>query len=340
MRGMSRFGGICLAILLAAGGWNSQSMSVQASAARVSLQASADQLVVGDFFYIVITVSADEEMSGFEGYFSYDQSVMRFVTGGSVSSGNDDEIHIKDTGRETGDTKLKYSIRCQARRAGSSVIALKEPYAVYAAEDGEEMSVGSGSIELEVISKKKAAKLKRLQEQAESSASPVPSGELPGDQRAQAVPSGEISSDMPRGTADIASPEPAAGDEHSMDGVDVLLPEETAEEAQETPASTEFAEASGTGLTRNTCIVILCLAVAGLVMIAILSAGIWRRARDEEDWSEEEWETSLEEEAPGEENGELQEQEQNTDTKFEEETESIEEIERRLEEKRQWLRKE
>ena len=43
--------------------------TAQAAMAQISLQKSADEIVKSDIFYVVITVAADEEITGFDGYF-------------------------------------------------------------------------------------------------------------------------------------------------------------------------------------------------------------------------------------------------------------------------------
>ena len=97
----------------------------QAAVAQITIQKSQQDIVKGDVFYVIVTVTSDEEINGFEGYFSYNQNVMQFITGGSIASGNDDEIHIKDLDRDTGTQKIKYSLQFRARKAGASSVALK-----------------------------------------------------------------------------------------------------------------------------------------------------------------------------------------------------------------------
>ena len=89
--------------------------TAQAAMAQISLQKSADEIVKSDIFYVVITVAADEEITGFDGYFSYDQDIMQYITGGSVSSGNDDEIHVKDLDRETRSEERRVGKECRSR---------------------------------------------------------------------------------------------------------------------------------------------------------------------------------------------------------------------------------
>ena len=128
--------------------------TAQAAMAQISLQKSADEIVKSDIFYVVITVAADEEITGFDGYFSYDQDIMQYITGGSVSSGNDDEIHVKDLDRETGTRKIKYSLQFRARKAGNCTVALKKCKKIQTADGSAKMSIGSASLGIQVLSRK------------------------------------------------------------------------------------------------------------------------------------------------------------------------------------------
>lgn len=132
----------------------SDSKSVQAASASVSVMVKDNSVVKGDAVYVIITVDSSDEIGGFKGYFSYDNSVLRYVTGGSVISGNDDEFLVSDTDRETGTHKIKYVVKFIARAAGSTAIELKRPYAVYSYDDNQtEMSVSY--IPLNIVVKKK-----------------------------------------------------------------------------------------------------------------------------------------------------------------------------------------
>lgn len=126
----------------------------QAASASVSVTAKNNSVVKGEAVYVIITVNSSDEIGGFKGYFSYDNSVLRYVTGGSVISGNDDEFLISDTDREIGTHKIKYVVKFIARATGSTSIELKRPYAVYSYSDNQtEMSVSN--IPLNIVVKKK-----------------------------------------------------------------------------------------------------------------------------------------------------------------------------------------
>lgn len=133
--------------------------NVQASSASVDVMANSSNITKGDTVYVIITITSQDEIGGFKGYFSYDNSVLKYVTGGSVISGNDDEFLITDTDRESGTNRLKYAVKFTARASGNTTIMLKRPYAVYSSgDDKKEMSVSYSPLNIVVNPKKQKPK--------------------------------------------------------------------------------------------------------------------------------------------------------------------------------------
>lgn len=305
--------------------------TAQAAMAQISLQKSADEIVKSDIFYVVITVAADEEITGFDGFFSYDQDIMQYITGGSVASGNDDEIHVKDLDRETGTKKIKYSLQFRARKAGNCTVALKKCRKIQTADGSAKMSIGSASLGIQVLSRKEY-KARHTEAPFPADASDNP--ESPASDTDESIQTGDIGGDEP--TAEAAgTQEPPDQGITSETGMATGQPDQGMMQENssttEPPAATASAlpgDARNTqgflGLTKGICIVILCLALAGFVMVMILLRSALKPV---DDWGEDMEDDSTVESEPEED--------------IPEETElSMEEIEKRLEEKRRWLRKE
>ena len=91
--GIRAAGYIILLLLICVCGWESH-----ASADCADIKITTKQQVVskGDTVYVMITVTSTTAMSGFEGFFTYDNTVLQFQTGGSVVYGNDDAFQISD----------------------------------------------------------------------------------------------------------------------------------------------------------------------------------------------------------------------------------------------------
>lgn len=289
----------------------------QAAVAQITIQKSQQDIVKGDVFYVIVTVTSDEEINGFEGYFSYNQNVMQFITGGSIASGNDDEIHIKDLDRDTGTQKIKYSLQFRARKAGTSSVALKRYRQIKKAEQDTRLSVGSASLEIEVISQKEyEAKIKKQEKQQ----APVQAEE---EQVEEATELPEVS--MP---AMNPSDQPLDWTDSGDDAVT-----DAATQPAATSGEAENPEESG-GLTKGICIVILCLAVAGFIIVAALLANTLKEAG-----ADKETEEADPIESP-ERPDQAVEDENRDEMSPADQEKRLNEIEKRLEEKRRWLRKE
>lgn len=303
-------------------GWLWNGNYVQGAMAQISIQKSSDVIVKGDIFYIVVTVASDEEMTGFEGYFSYDQDIMKYITGGSVASGNDNEIHIKDLDREQGTKKIKYSLQFRARKKGDSNVGLKRGYHISTADEDTKFSVGTASVNVQVISQKEYEKTMSQQTGETENAQDI--SEIPEEaspEAASAVPEKTdifAASDVPQTTCPTE---------------DVQKPENIISETKEPEVSDTVPEQpEKKGLTRGTCLVIICLALIGLGMVLILLAGVLRSKEEymeTEDFSESEEDQDT---------GETDDGKKVADQEIQ--IQDLQEIEKRLEEKRRWLRKE
>ncbi len=134
---------LCSASLLSFGS------SAEASSASVTVETKNDKVHVGDTVYVVVTVRSAKAIRGFEGYFAYDHQYLRFESGGGVVHGNDDAFRILDMERAAGSTKLKYSVKFTARKAGGTSITLRKPYNVLE-DDGNntKMSVSHNALNM------------------------------------------------------------------------------------------------------------------------------------------------------------------------------------------------
>ncbi len=303
-------------------GWLWNGNYVQGAMAQISIQKSSDVIVKGDIFYIVVTVASDEEMTGFEGYFSYDQDIMKYITGGSVASGNDNEIHIKDLDREQGTKKIKYSLQFRARKKGDSNVGLKRGYHISTADEDTKFSVGTASVNVQVISRKEYEKTM-----------PQQTGETENAQDISEIPeeaSPEAASAVPEKTDIFVA---SAVPQTTCPTEDVQKPENIVSETKEPEVSDTVPEQpEKKGLTKGTCLVIICLALIGLGMVLILLAGALRSKEEymeTEDFSESEEDQDT---------GETDDGKKVADQEIQ--TQDLQEIEKRLEEKRRWLRKE
>ncbi len=189
----------------------------EASASSASVSISTDSTTVkkGSSFYVVITVSSSELMSGFTASVSYDRDVMQFVTGGSRISGNDDEFTIYDVDSGTQTNKLTYSIKFKAYKNGISVLKLLSPYEAYSAEDGSKLSISYNTLKVRVADKI-----------SESNAKSTPNAKVQNDNDESNTNAGDVNAVQPpniSGNPSSNGNQPGSGG--NMNGDNPAMPE-------------------------------------------------------------------------------------------------------------------
>ncbi len=154
MAGSGRvFLGILFVCFFCIAGWG-RAKTVMAAGASITISTKNSTVEKGDTVYIVVKVSSSEAIKGFEGHFTYNSRVLQFVTGGNITHGNDDSFRINDTQRAAGVSKITYSVKFIARKAGSASVTMRKPYHVYADDDGSsEMSVSYNTLNILVKNK-------------------------------------------------------------------------------------------------------------------------------------------------------------------------------------------
>lgn len=328
MKSWKKIGKILLFFLICFITWQAETCDVDAAGANISIKTDTSTVTKGDIFYVIITVESTEALNGFEGYFSYNQSVMKYVTGGTVSSGNDDEFSISDLNREESSTELKYSIQFKARKAGSSTIALKSPYGVYGVEDSGKMSVASNILNILVVKKPVETPDigSGLSDEKESSEKPKEEGIEPSNTPGY----GDV--DFGKNPEDISkeSMEPVEEPVEEPMEESVEEPVEPTEDVVE-PSQENANPSEETPYEKDTTVIVFLLLFSVCLLIAIIIGLVSMKKQaieEEEQWkAEDAWDEDREEEI-------LEETYNSTN-----EGESLEEIEKRLEKKRYWLRK-
>lgn len=160
--------------------WNT--VRTSAAGANITIHTKNTTVAEGDTVYLLITVESSQGISGFEGYFPYDNRVLQFQTGGSVVYGNDDEFRIVDVERNGTEKQIKYSVKFRARHEGNTTITLKKPYNVFGKDTSEKLSVSYNTLTI-VVKKKESgnhtpaptADAQKLQENQPSAPTESPS---------------------------------------------------------------------------------------------------------------------------------------------------------------------
>lgn len=135
-----------------------QEIDAQASSAAIDFSCSADAIRVGDVISVNLEISADVVPGAFEGYISYNDNVLEYVTGPECMAGGEGILRIMDEGIDAGiQLTRKYVLYFKAVKIGSCDISMRGNPEIYEAEMGYLMSVSSGTLTLDVLPDVKAS---------------------------------------------------------------------------------------------------------------------------------------------------------------------------------------
>ena len=129
----------------------------EASSASLTFSANSQNVRVGDVLEVTLTISADVAPGDFEGYISYDDNRLQYVTGPDCMTGGEGILKIRD--EEPGSTSnvRKYTMYFKAVKIGSCTIAMRGAPEVYEADAGYLMSVSSTDLNVEIQADIKAS---------------------------------------------------------------------------------------------------------------------------------------------------------------------------------------
>ena len=113
-----------------------------AASATITVSTTTEEIHVGDTVEVVLTIKADDAIGDFEGYFSYDDSVLEFYSAAScISQEGAGILKISDIGASKSAQERSYHIIFNAIEKGECKMELYGRPMVYSYADGTEMSV-------------------------------------------------------------------------------------------------------------------------------------------------------------------------------------------------------
>lgn len=142
---------IILALVLACARMVCQpAVRVEAASAKVQLSAQPEEVVQGEYFYVVCNVSAEKKFCDVEMDILYDANMFQFVRGGSKVRGGDGSVRISSTGNDDEVKQRTFSLQFKALEAGTSKFDLGGSMEITNA-DGENFSVSSNMMTVRIL---------------------------------------------------------------------------------------------------------------------------------------------------------------------------------------------
>lgn len=124
--------------------------SVQAASAEVEISADSTEVMVGEDFFVYIRINSDSLFEEFEANLTYDDEILEYTEGASVITGSSGYLKISDFNMDEGTQSRKYTLKFHALKAGVTEISFPQNIMVYEYETGDEMSVSSYDLTIEV----------------------------------------------------------------------------------------------------------------------------------------------------------------------------------------------
>lgn len=137
--------------------WLCQPDYAYAASAALELQCLADEIYKEEQFEVELLVTTDVTLGDFEGYLTYDDSILEYVTGPSCITGGGGMLKIADIGADKTNTPRRYLLRFRAVNQGKAEISFYDTPMVYAYETGLTMSVFSNVLSFQVLPAKDAS---------------------------------------------------------------------------------------------------------------------------------------------------------------------------------------
>lgn len=139
-----------------------QTQYAYAASASLELNCMDEKIYREEEFEVELLITTDVTLGDFEGYLTYDDSVLEYVTGPSCITGGGGMLKIADIGASKTDTTRRYLLRFRAVNQGQAEFSFYDTPMVYAYETGLTMSVFSNILSVHVMPPEDASSNSRL----------------------------------------------------------------------------------------------------------------------------------------------------------------------------------
>jgi hypothetical protein len=135
----------------------------KAQSVSITISTDNNSIIIGEEVLVSIQLTSKSILGDFEAYISYDPDVLEFINDASFIAGGEGLLKVSDINVINQDDTRKYVIKFIAKDIGNSEIGIKDRAVIYDYESGEEMSLSSNRISVQVTAQKEASKNNNLQ---------------------------------------------------------------------------------------------------------------------------------------------------------------------------------
>lgn len=133
------------------------SRSAYAYSAAVTFSPEREEVRVGDEFFVSLEVSADITPGSFEGFISYDSSVLEYMDGPLCISGSEGVLKINDQNSDSSKNTRKYLLYFRASAIGYATFNMLGEPQVYDYDTGLPMPISVSEATVKVLASKEAS---------------------------------------------------------------------------------------------------------------------------------------------------------------------------------------
>lgn len=245
-----------------------RTQAADAASADVTVFTRAEDIHVGDTFYVMISVASEMPISDVELTVPIDSKKLKFTTGGNVATATKSKVTITDIGSDTAETSKIYALGFEAKKKGDFVFHIESPFAVYAydAASDKRVQLSVSSNELPVTILKRGAKTPSPAPSAGAGASPAPS--TPDSSNISGNPDSPVET-KPSGVPDSSAGTKSDGKPEDADGMGTSADASAEPGASLSPSPSSSAETThGGSIWTNILIGIIVVIIAGALIAA------------------------------------------------------------------------
>lgn len=123
-----------------------------AYSASIWFETDIDEIYEGQEFKVYMNVSSDDTLGDFEGFVSYNDSVVEFISGPACVTKDSGNLKVNDKGASASWDTRQYVLTFKALKPGISLIQMIDAPIAYEYSEKQPMSVSSAVFQLEIMS--------------------------------------------------------------------------------------------------------------------------------------------------------------------------------------------
>ena len=142
----------CIGVLLMLLLWGMPHSVSRAGSGMIQFTLSNGEVIKGEEVTVVCQVFSSQGFLDASFEVRYDERYLEFIRGGTKVSGGDGVLRISSVGNSEMTEKKTFSLQFRGKKTGTAVVGVKDRAQIIT-EEGEELSISSNSVTVDVVKK-------------------------------------------------------------------------------------------------------------------------------------------------------------------------------------------